>query len=235
MAEIIALGGGGFSMEDSPALDLYILSQARKARPIVCFLPTASGDADSYVAKFYTAFSRLPCQPRHLSLFKTPPMDCERALLESNVIYVGGGNTKSMLALWREWEVDRLLRRAGEEGIILAGISAGAICWFEEGLTDSASKELSPLKCLGFLQGSCSPHFDGEAERRPSYLRLIAENTILPGYGIDDGCALHFSDGALKCAVASRPKAKAYRYRLEMKEVKEETIEPGYTSNENAT
>lgn len=157
-------------MEDSPVLDLYILSQARRANPKVCFLPTASGDAENYIGRFYAAFSKLNCQPVHLSLFKTPPMNCEKILLDCDIIYVGGGNTKSMLALWREWKVDSLLERAGNEGVILTGISAGAICWFTEGLTDSAAQELSPLQCLGFLAGSCCPHFDGEIERRPSYL-----------------------------------------------------------------
>jgi len=228
MGEIIALGGGGFSMEESPALDLYILSRVKRERPKVCFLPTASGDADSYVVKFYAAFSPLPCEPKHLSLFKTPPQDGESILLDSDVIYVGGGNTRSMLALWREWGVDEILRRAYQDGCILAGISAGAICWFEQGHSDSVSKELSPIPCLGFLTGSCSPHFDGEAERRPSYLRLLTSGRMLPGYGIDDGCALHFSNGELSGAVTSRLNAKAYHFTTVAGEVSEQTIEPKY-------
>lgn len=226
MGEIIALGGGGFSMEETPALDLYILEQAKCERPKVCFLPTASGDAEGYIIRFYMAFSRLPCTMTHLSLFNTPPLDAASILLDSDVIYVGGGSTRSMLALWREWGVDKILRRAYKQGSILAGISAGAICWFEQGHSDSVSQKLAPIDCLGFLKGSCSPHFDGEAERRPSYLKLLRSGRMLPGYGVDDSCALHFIDGKLKGAVASCANAKAYRFTKRAGEVSEEVIEP---------
>ncbi len=224
MGEIIALGGGGFSMEESALLDLYILGQAKRQRPKVCFLPTASGDAEEYIGRFYMAFSQLACEPMHLSLFKTPPQDAASVLLDSEMIYVGGGNTRSMLALWREWGVDEILRQAYQQGSILAGISAGAICWFEQGLSDSVSQELAPIECLGFLQGSCSPHFDGEADRRPTYLHLLRSGKMLPGYGIDDGCALHFIDSELRCAVASRPKAKAYRFSVRKGVIDEQIV-----------
>ena len=226
MGDIIALGGGGFSMEETPALDLYILEQAKQERPKVCFLATASGDAEGYIGKFYMAFSQLSCQPTHLSLFKTPPPDAASILLDSKVIYVGGGSTRSMLALWREWGVDKLLRRAYKQGSILTGISAGAICWFEQGHSDSVSQKLAPIECLGFLKGSCSPHFDGEAERRPSYLKLLKSGRILPGYGVDDSCALHFIDGKLKGAVASRANAKAYRFTRRTGKISEDVVEP---------
>jgi peptidase E len=115
-----------------------------------------------------------------------------------------------MLALWREWGLDEILKRAWQQGVVLAGLSAGAICWFEQGVTDSVPGELGALDCLGLLPGSCCPHYDGEAERRPAYHRLVAEGTILPGFGIDDGAALHFVDQELKCIISSRPDARAY-------------------------
>lgn len=195
---------------ENDLLDLFILNQTQKARPKVCFLPTASGDAESYVARFLQAFEQYPCVPSHLSLFQLPTSDLESYVLEQDVIYVGGGNTKSMLALWREWGLDLILRRAWEEGVILAGLSAGSICWFEEGLTDSYGDKLRPLQCLGLLKGSHCPHYDGEEERRPMYQKYILSGELQPGYAADDGVALHFVGTELVKAVSSRPHAKAY-------------------------
>ncbi|WP_067618920.1 peptidase E [Alicyclobacillus acidiphilus] len=211
MRHIIAMGGGGFSMEpENPLLDLYILKQTNKTRPQVCFLPTASGDADSYVAKFRNAFEHYSCDPSHLSLFRLPTSDLESYILEKDVIYVGGGNTKSMLALWREWGLDVILRKAWEHGVILAGLSAGSICWFEEGLTDSYGDKLMPLKCLGLLKGSNCPHYDGEVARRPVYRNYIQSGELQAGYAVDDGVALHFVETELARTVSSRLNAKAY-------------------------
>jgi peptidase E len=212
MRQIIALGGGGFSMEpDNLALDRYILAQSRRANPSVCFLPTASGDADGYIVKFYASFTDLDCRPSHLSLFGRTPADLGAFLLEQDVIYVGGGNTRSMLALWREWRLDDALHAGWERGVVLAGLSAGAICWFEQGVTDSVAGRLGALAGLGLLEGSCCPHYDGEAERRPAYQQMVATGQISPGYGLDDGAALHFVGTDLQAVVASRPEARAYR------------------------
>ncbi len=226
--QIIAMGGGGFSMEpDNPLLDRYILEQSRTSNPSVCFVPP-SGEAADYVVRFYSAFVNLPCRPSHLSLFRPPTADLESFLLEKDVIYVGGGNTRSMLALWREWEVDRILRRAWTEGVVLCGLSAGSICWFEKGLTDSIPGLLTPLRCLGFLPGSNCPHYDGEAERRPSYHALIREGRLPTGYAGDDGVALHFIGSRLNRIVSSRPNAMAYRVSLESGNVVEEALKPDY-------
>jgi peptidase E len=127
------------------------------------------------------------------------------------VIYVGGGNTKSMLAVWREWEIPALLRHAWESGTVLAGVSAGAICWFETGVTDSSGSGLYPLSCLGFLPGGCCPHYDGEAERRPAMHRLVEAGAITSAIALDDGAAAHFVNGRLANVVSSRPHARAYR------------------------
>jgi len=212
MKQIIALGGGGFSMEpENPFLDQYILKQAKKITPKICFLATASGDSENYISRFYQFFEKQDCQPSHLSLFNPPTRDLERFLLEKDIIYVGGGNTKNLLVLWQEWGIDTIIRKAWEQGIVLAGISAGSICWFEEGVTDSYGDGLEPLKCLGLLKGSNCPHYDGESERRPAYQQLIATKRITPGIATDDGVALHFIDQELSHIVSSRPNAKAYK------------------------
>jgi peptidase E len=209
--QIVAMGGGGFSMEpDNPALDHFVLSLARRENPSVCFLATATGDAESYIDSFYTAFRRLPCRPTHVPLFSRTP-DLNVVLPEQDVIYVGGGNTKSMLAVWREWHLPELLRRAWERGTVLAGVSAGAICWFENGITDSWGSGLHPLPGLGFLSGACCPHYDGEAERRPALHRLIEDGTLATALALDDGAAAHFVNGTLANIVSSRPSARAYR------------------------
>ncbi|MES5394524.1 peptidase E [Bacillus amyloliquefaciens] len=208
---MIALGGGGFSMEpDHLVLDQYILKQSVRPEPRVCFLPTASGDSENYIARFYQAFHKLECEPDHLSLFKPPRSELRSFLMKKDIIYVGGGNTRNMLVLWKEWGLDLILREAWESGIILAGLSAGAICWFEEGVPDSAG-DLKELRALGFLPGSFCPHYDGEAERRPAYHRLISEKKLREGYAADDGAALHYKDGQLFQAVSSRETAKGYR------------------------
>lgn len=211
MQHIIAMGGG-FSMEpDNLALDRYVIAQTGKDRPRVCFLPQASGESLDYIVRFYNAFTQLNTVPSHLSLFQPHTADIESFLLEQDIIYVGGGNTKSMLALWREWGLDRILRLACEQGRVLAGISAGAICWFEQGMTDSIPGQLIALPCLGFLPGSCTPHYDGEAQRRPSLQRMIIHQEIVDGYGFEDGAAGHFVDGKLYACVRSRPQARGYR------------------------
>jgi peptidase E len=144
------------------------------------------------------------------------------------VIYVGGGNTKSMLAVWRDWGLPELLREAWTSGIVLAGISAGAICWFEHGVTDSFAGPLRPLACLGFLPGSCCPHYDGEAARRPTYHQLLSTGEIAPGVAIDDGAALHFVDTAIHGVVASRRGATAYRVQMHNGVVHEEALPVDY-------
>jgi dipeptidase E len=214
ISQIIALGGGGFLMEpENPALDEYVLAQARTASPAVAFLPTASGDDDSSVELFYAAFSRFSCRRSHLPLFHRTP-DLREYLLAQDVIYVGGGNTKSMLGVWREWGLPELLREAWAAGIVLAGVSAGAICWFEQGLTDSYAGALRPLQALGFLAGSCCPHYDGDADRRPTYQNLVRTGELLPGLAVDDGAAVHFVGGEIHRVVASRPGVTAYRVQM---------------------
>lgn len=216
MRQIITLGGGGFSMEpDNPLLDAYILKQCKKEKPKICFIPTASGDADNYITRFYQFFNQHNCEPSHLSLFNPPTRDLESYILEKDIIYVGGGNTKNLLALWKEWDLVQILRKAWNQGIVLAGISAGSICWFEEGVTDSFGDGLEKITCLGFIKGSNCPHYDGEKDRRPSYHRLVQLQQIQGGIAMDDGVAVHYIEQEVHKIVSSRPYAKAYKVSFE--------------------
>ncbi|MGE5303010.1 MAG: Type 1 glutamine amidotransferase-like domain-containing protein [Alphaproteobacteria bacterium] len=211
--QIIAIGGGGFYRDaDNLSLERYVVQQTGVDHPRVAFVPTASGEPDHYVASFYSAFLSLGCRPSVLTFFKRTP-ELRSYLLNQNAIYVGGGNTKSMLAVWRDWGVPEMLREAWESGVVLTGVSAGAICWFEQGLTDSFSDGLRPLPGLGFLPGSCCPHYDGEPQRRPTYHRLLASEEIAPGVAIEDWTAVHFLGVERAHVVAARAGARAYSMR----------------------
>ena len=213
---------------ENPLLDRYVLGLTGRESPSICFVGTASGDAESYIARFYAAFRQLPCTPTHLSLFSPPTADLRSFVLSQHVIYVGGGNTKNLIALWREWSLDEIMRDAWQRGIVLSGLSAGSICWFEQGTTDSIPGPLTVLPCLGFLHGSNCPHYDGEPERRPSYPRFIAQGAIANGRAADDGVALHFVGQSLARVVSSRPQARAYRVERVATEVVETAIVPDY-------
>jgi dipeptidase E len=170
---------------------------------------------------------KLGCKPSHLSFFKRTP-DLKSYLLNQEVIYVGGGNTKSMLAVWRDWGVPELLRAAWESGIVLAGVSAGAICWFEQGLTDSWADRLRPLDCLGFLSGSCCPHYDGEAERRPSLHRLLAGGEMVAGIAIEDWTGVHFKGAEIHRVISAKTGSRAYSVRTVNGSVQEVALPVDY-------
>lgn len=201
---------------DNLALDRYILSLWRRSdrEPRVCFIPTASGDSDDYISRFHAAFERLPCIPTHLALSDPQETDPISAVLESDIFYIGGGNTREMLALWRQCGLDEALKTAWQTGKILCGISAGAICWFEQAISDSVVEgELHPLKCLGFLPGTACPHYN-EPCRRETFHRCLASGDVSAGHGIDNSAALHFEGRKLVNVVASRPDARAYHVAL---------------------
>lgn len=228
MKQIIAIGGGGFSKFGSYSpinfsIEKYFLQQTKKKSPKICFIPTASADSPTYIVNFFRAFNTLNCQPSHLSLFDPPTADLESFLLDQDAIYVGGGNTKSMLAVWREWKLDKILKKAWDQGVVLGGISAGALCWFEEGVTDSIPGNLTALKCLGFLKGSHCPHYDGETLRRPAYHHLI-QRGMAPGIAADDHVALHFIDRKLAHVVRANDSGQAYNVSLQKGKAAEKII-----------
>jgi peptidase E len=220
------MGGGGFSMETAEsARDAFIVDlararhprpnrpAARQRRPLprICFIGTASGDSLEYWLRFQAAFSGR-AEPSRLTLFDRTVVDLEAFLLDKDAIYVGGGNTASLLAVWRAHAVDRALARASDEGVVLAGISAGAICWFESGTTDSFGPTLEALTGgLGWLAGSCCPHYNGEVQRRPTFHRLVGDGTLPAGIAIDDGAAAVFDGADLVEVVATHPGVTAYR------------------------
>ncbi|HXC23041.1 MAG TPA: peptidase E [Solirubrobacteraceae bacterium] len=227
--QIVALGGGGFSMEkDSSLLDDYVLSLLGSGRPRVCFLPTASGDADHYVVRFYRRFSA-HCEASHISLFRRDQggagveEDLSSHLLGQDLIYVGGGNVVSMLGVWRAHGLDEILRRAWREGIVLCGPSAGSLCWFEEALSAFHGPPRR-VRGLGLLPYSNCVHYDAEPARRAEYHSLVGEG-MRHGFAVDDGVALHFHDTQLARVVSSRPDGHAYRVEQLGGEVFEAALE----------
>jgi dipeptidase E len=210
--QIVAFGGGGFSMESgNPLLDDYVLGLCRAERPRVCFLPSASGDADHYIVRFYRAFSAHRCEASHISLFRREqgPSDLRRHLLSQDLIYVGGGSVVSLLGVWRAHGIDRILREAWEAGVILCGLSAGSLCWFEEAVSGFHG-EPRGLRGLGFLPFSNCVHYERRSVRRDAYHRLLREG-MRAGYAAEDGAALHFTGAELSRVIASRPEARGYR------------------------
>jgi dipeptidase E len=211
--QIVALGGF-HGPEDVERLYEYLLGLAGRERPRICYLPTATGDDADSIVLFYEGFARR-AEASHVTFFPWPPHELREHLLAQDMILVSGGNTANMLAIWRVHGVDAILREAWERGIVLTGWSAGMICWFEAGVTDSFGPQLGPLHDgLGFLPGSACPHYDGEERRRTVYTSLVAGG-FPPGYAADDGVALHFAGTDLAEVVSAREGACAYRVEPE--------------------
>ena len=206
---IVGLGGGGDTPAQAALLDDYVLGVIGKERPRMLWVPTAVGDEASVSLWFYEAFARRT-ELRTLGTFPWPPQDLRELILSQDAICVCGGNTANMLAVWRVHGIDRYLREAWEQGVVLWGQSAGMICWFESGVTDSFGPQLEAMDCLGFLPGSACPHYDGEERRRPRYRELV-EGGLDAGVAADDGVALHYVGTELHEAVTCRPGAAAYR------------------------
>ena len=226
---IVAMGGGGFWTEPS-LLDEFVISQARVSNPRVCFVPTASGDSETYITAFYRSYAALDCRLSDLTLFERTVADLEQFVLSHDVIYVGGGNTASMLAVWRVHGLDQLLVRAWEEGIVMCGLSAGMNCWFQQSVTDSfGAHRLAALDDgLGLISGSCCPHYNGEALRRGAYEHFVGSGDLHDGYAADDGVALVFHGTELHDVVSSEPGSAAYRIERADGGVSEHRLVPRY-------
>jgi peptidase E len=217
---VIAIGGGMMMPAGKVPLHLdHALRLTGRREPRICVLNTAAGDDPRWAMQMYDRFSGHPARVSHLALFPMPNVpDPADLLLSQDVIFVGGGSVANMLAVWRVHGLDAIMRKAWHGGIVLAGSSAGGICWFEGGTTDSFGQDLRPFTDgLGLLSGSFCPHYDSEAGRRPLYHRLIAEGTLPGGIACDDGVGAHFIDDELAEVVADRPGSGAYR------------VEPGIT------
>ncbi|MET0820033.1 MAG: peptidase E [Aeromicrobium sp.] len=211
---VLALGGGGFSMSDdgTSAIDDFLLELTGRSRPRVCFVPTASGDAEVYGRRFEEAFESR-AQTSVLSLFCQQPWGYTdpSVLLEQDVVYVGGGSTANLLAVWRLHGLPDVLTQAAAQGVVLAGVSAGMNCWFEGSSTDSFGPLAPLLDGLGLLEGSACPHYLGEPDRREKYLGWVSDGSLGAGYAIDEYAGLLFRDGNLVEAVAERPDRPAFR------------------------
>jgi dipeptidase E len=210
MRDVVAIGGASAPSSGPTPIQRYVLSLARRPRPRVCFIPTASGDAQVRIDAFYAAFGSTDCEPAHLGLFANTTRDVAALMREQDVIYVGGGNTRNMLLLWRAWGVDTAIRAAWDDGAVLAGSSAGAICWFESGITDSYAGEFRPLPALGWLTGSYCPHYDSEPGRQPVLERAVIDGSYPPGYAVEDDVGVHIRDGRLENVIAWKPEKYAY-------------------------
>ena len=221
MRQVIAIGGGGFGRtQESNLIEQYILDQTSKKKPKICFIPTATGDLDSYIVNFYSVFTKLKCEPSHISFFKRT-IDLQAHIQKQDTIFVGGGNTKSMLAVWRDWGLDLILKDAYDRGVVMSGVSAGAICWFEGGLTDSWASDLKMMECMNFIPGNCAPHYDEEPERRPATKRFLENKSIDFMYGIEGGAALHFVDEIPNSTIQFKKNKYAYKVTLDGNKINE--------------
>ncbi len=218
--QIVGLGGGGDTPEQTGLLWDFVLGLTGEERPRVLFVPTAIGDMVEGIADFYERFASRS-EASVLRTFPWPPSDLRDVVLAQDAICVSGGNTANMLAIWRVHGIDAALREAWEQGVVLFGASAGMICWFEHGVTDSFGPQLEGMDCLGWLSGSACPHYDGEARRRPRYAELVADG-FASGIAADDGVGLHYVGTELREIVSCRPGAAAYRVTAEG----EERLEP---------
>ena len=212
MRQIVTFGGGGFSMEaGNPLLDEFVLGLTGRDRPRICFLPSASGDADHYIVRFYRHFSPARCEPSHLSLFRREraPGAPREHLLSQDLIYVGGGSVTSLIGVWRAHGIDTILRAAWERGVILCGLSAGSLCWFREGVSTFHGPP-ERVEGLGLLPWSNTVHYSSEPDRREALFAWLRRG-MASTYAADDGAALHFVGEEMAQVVASRPGARAYR------------------------
>ena len=219
---IVAIGGGGFGRTTKDLrIEKYILNLSEKENPNICFIPTATGDNDSYKVNFYDVFTKFSCNPTHIDFFKRT-IDLSSHIKEQDIIFVGGGNTKSMLAVWKDWGLDVLLRDSYENGTVMSGVSAGAICWFEKGITDSWAHDLAVMDCLGFVNGICCPHYDEEPARKPFVEKSLKDNLIDHCFSIEGNCALHLRDNIPYRAINFGKNKNAYKSTLNDRKVFED-------------
>ena len=216
---IIAIGGGGFGrIHSSNLIEKYILNLSEKNCPKICFLPTATGDDDSYIVRFYATFTGLNCVPSHIEFFNRTK-DISTHILNQDIVFVGGGNTKSMLAVWDDWGMSSLLNNAYNEGVIMSGVSAGAICWFTKGITDSWDNGLNILPCLDFIEGTCCPHYDEEPTRIPYVKKILHDNIVSSCIAVEGGSAIHFVDGKPFINVSFNNNKNSYNVFLENNDI----------------
>jgi peptidase E len=221
----ILIAGGGYGT----AFIRYMAELTGKPRPRICYLPTANADSPSGIISWFRSVAPLNVEPFVQESFIASPRQTkgwDEVFLSMDGIVVSGGNTLNQQAIWKAQGIDVVLREAWDRGIVLGGASAGSLCWFEEGTTDSRPKALSIVKCLGFLKGSHSPHYDREPERRPLYHKLILSGELKPGYACDNDAGIYFEDNEVRRVVSTRPDAKCYQVRAVNGRIDERVMEP---------
>ena len=221
----ILIAGGGFNT----AFIRYLAELTGKPRPRLLYLPTASADSPAGIISWYQNCAALNVEPSHQNSFIASTRQTrswEEVLLSVDGIVCSGGNTLNQQVIWKAHGIDVILRQAWDRGIVLGGASAGSLCWFEEGTTDSRPKELSTVQCLGFLKGSHSPHYDAEPGRRPLYQKLVGSGQMKPGYACDNDAGIYFEDNTVKRVVATRAAAKVYHVSVQGGRVVEQVLEP---------
>jgi peptidase E len=221
----ILIAGGGFG----EAFIRYMASLTGKKRPRICYLPTASADSQSGIVTWYKSCANLEVTPLVQESFIASTQQhqsWEEVFLSMDAIVCSGGNTLNQQAIWKAQGIDVVLKKAWDRGVVLGGASAGSLCWFEEGTTDSRPKELSTVQGLGFLKGSHSPHYDREPGRRPLYQRLVGSGEMKPGYACDNDAGIYFEDNVVKRVVATRAEAKVYYVSVVGGKVVEKLMEP---------
>ena len=221
----ILIAGGGFNT----AFVRYMAKLTGKPRPRICYLPTANADSPSGSIAWFRSCAPLDVAPFVQESFiasAQQKQSWEDVLLSMDAIVASGGNTLNQQAIWKAQGIDVILRQAWDRGIVLGGASAGSLCWFEEGTTDSRPKELSTVQCLGFLKGSHSPHYDREKDRRPLYQKLIGSGQMKPGYACDNDAGIYFEDNEVKRVVATRAEARVYYVSVVNGKVVEKEMKP---------
>ena len=206
--KVFIFGGGR-----DKVITRYLISLTQKENPKICFVPTATGDSLATITSWYASCEDLPLRPYVLNAFidsYTTQKSFEETIMSMDAILVGGGNTLNMLSIWKSQGIDLALRKAYDAGIVMSGGSAGSLCWFQNGTTDSRPIKISKIECLGWLKGSHCPHYDTEPTRRPLYHDLIKRGELFPGYACDDKACLYFENEKMVAAVASSAKSKNY-------------------------
>ncbi len=211
--KLFVYGGGS----DKPIIN-HIIKLTKKENPKVCFVPTATGDSTVSIASWHSLCEGLPMRPHVMRVFidsYTTKESFEEKLMKMDAVFVGGGNTLNMMAIWKSQGIDLALRKAYDSGILMTGASAGSLCWFESGTTDSRPKELSKVECLGWIKASHCPHYNVEEFRRPVYHDLITRKELSPGYACDNQSGIYFENENMIHCVSSNPKSKSYYVDLQ--------------------
>ena len=214
-SHLFAIGGGGYygPYGGPNRMMLEVLKTTGKKYPKICLIPTASGDRIEAINDFLHAMHRMTAHPNYLSLYAVPTRDIESYIHDFDAIYISGGNTRNLLALWKEWNLDQILLKAWKAGVVISGASAGANCWFEQSSSDFIPGEFNPIDGLGVFKGSFCPHYGEEKNRRGSYLEMVQSGKLKPGYAVSDRAAVHYVEGDFKEALIEWENAGVYEVK----------------------